>query len=129
MKALNARWKKIGFAGREKNDLLWGEFKSAEDDFWARKRSEDQRKHQEWEERQRERSQKQAEYQQKLREAIQRRQTKIANLYEQNSRLRDRAYSTRSSEKREQIGQWMLENESKIRQLQLEISDMESRLR
>ncbi len=48
MKQLDQEWRKAGFSGKEKNDILWEEYNKAKDIFWggkreqARKRTEEQ---------------------------------------------------------------------------------------
>lgn len=39
-KALAARWKQVGFAGRDHEDGLWADFKAANDSFWNRRRED-----------------------------------------------------------------------------------------
>ena len=114
MKNLMSEWKTVGSVDKTTGDQLWNEFRNANDHFWAAKRENSERK--------------QYEQRQKMQEAIERKQMQVNKLYTQNENLRQRSYTTRNLLKRDEIGRWILENESKIRELELPISDIKNKM-
>lgn len=113
MKALDVRWKATGYAGPE-NDSLWDRFKTAKDQFYSNRRRVSEER--------------QFAFKEKLREIIAKKENYISRLYENNDRLRERSYTTHNSEKSQQIGSWILENESKIRTAERELEELRRKL-
>lgn len=107
MKQLSNEWKSIGFCGKEYEDLLWQQFRAAQDSYWAGKKESS-------------RASKEA--------AIARRRERVSRLYEQNQNLHERINTTRNFEKQNQLYGYISENESRIRELEMEISDIEQDL-
>jgi len=48
MKNLNAEWKKIGFAGKGKEDALWAQFRAAADSYFEGLKQYNQSRHDQW---------------------------------------------------------------------------------
>jgi hypothetical protein len=115
MKALDVEWKSIGSAGKDREESLWKIFRDAKDSFWSGKRAERERKQQ--------------EFRSKLYDAISRKQNQISNLENQISALRDKMYGLRNQKYIDNMCKWIFEKESKIRKLQSDIYEMESKLR
>lgn len=114
MKMLDKEWKAIGSAGRDQEQRLWQIFQAAKDSFWPAKRADAERKKQ--------------EFHDKLNDAIIRKRSQIANLQNQISDLRVKMSSMRNQEYINNMYQWIDEKESKIRELEYSISDMQSKL-
>lgn len=115
MKELDQEWKSVGFAGREQEDQLWALFQEAKDSFWTGRRSYSEQRQREW--------------RQKLYDAIGRKREQISNLERQISDLQDKMSGMRNQEYISNMCRWIDEKEAKIRELEISIQDMESKLR
>lgn len=107
MKQLSSEWKSIGFCGKDYEDSLWQQFRAAQDNYWAGKK---------------------ASSRERTEAAIARRREKVSRLYEQNQNLHERINNTRNFEKQNQLYGYISENEGRIRELEMEISQMEQEL-
>ena len=107
MKKLNTEWRSIGFCGNDHEDSLWQQFRAAQDNYWAGKK---------------------ASSRERTEAAIERRREKVSRLYEQNQNLHERINNTRNFEKQNQLYGYISENESRIRELEMEIGRMEQEL-
>ena len=65
----------------------------------------------------------------KTQDAIKRRQLRISNIQQNNQNLYDRISMTRNPNKVDEIYGWIKENDARIRELEMEIYDMERQLR
>ena len=107
MKQLSNEWKAIGSCGKESDDILWQQFRAAQDSYWSSKKENSRAK---------------------TEAAIERRRERISHLYEQNQNLHERINTTRNSMKQDQLYGYISENESRIRELEMEIGRMEQDL-
>ena len=114
MKRLSQEWKEVGFAGKENEDRLWSLFRNANDSFWSGKRSYNEQRHQEW--------------RRKQNDAINRKRMKISNLQQQISDLHYKMIGMRNQEYINNMCRWIDEKEAKIRELEIVIRDIESKL-
>lgn len=114
MKELDREWRNIGSAGKINEHQLWNLFQSAKDSFWSGKRLYNERKQQEW--------------RRKLYEAINRKRDQISNLERQISELQYKMSNMRNQEYINNMYRWIDEKNSKIRELEIAIQDMESKL-
>ena len=114
MKELDKEWKSIGWAGKDNEDRLWGLFRDAKESFWSGKRSYIEQRQQEWRSR--------------LYEAINRKRDQISNLQRQISELQYKMSGMRNQDYIDNMCRWIDEKEAKIRDLEMAISDMESKL-
>ena len=48
VKALNTKWKEIGYSGKENEDDLWKEFRTVADEYFAGLKALNEKKHQDW---------------------------------------------------------------------------------
>ncbi len=115
MKALQQRWREIGFAGKDYENQLWSSFRSIMDAYFDSRNAALANKHQEWVA--------------KTQDAIKRRQLRISNIQQNNQNLYDRISMTRNPNKVDEIYGWIKENDARIRELEMEIYDMERQLR
>lgn len=115
MKALQQRWREIGSAGKDYNDQLWSSFRSIMDAYFNSRNVALANRHQEWVA--------------KTQDAIGRRQLRISHIQQNNHNLYDRISTTRNPDKVNEIYGWINENDALIRELEMEISDMERQLR
>ena len=115
MKDLQQRWKEIGSAGKGYNDQLWDSFRSIMDAYFHARNAAFLNKRQEWAA--------------KTHEAIERRRQKISHIQGINQNLHDRISMTRNLDKVYEINGWIDENNARIRELEMEISEMERQLR
>ncbi len=107
MKQLSLEWKGIGFCGKEYDEILWNQFRAAQDAYWSEKKRTSTAK---------------------TEAAIARRREKISRLYEQNQNLHERMNNTRNLMTQDRLYGFICENEAKIRELENEIRDMEQKL-
>lgn len=114
MKDLDREWKSIGPAGKEQEQELWNSFMSAKDSFWSGKRSAGERR--------------QMERKMKMQEAIGRKRASISNLEGQISNLRCKMLGMKNQEYINNMYGWIAEKEARIRELEMAIRDMESKL-
>lgn len=114
MKELDREWKSIGFAGKTNEDQLWSLFQSAKDSFWTGKRSHSEQRQQEW--------------RRKLYDSISRKREQISNLERQISDLQYKMSGMRNQEYINNMCGWIDEKEARIRDLEMAIRDMESKL-
>ena len=114
MKALDREWKSMGSAGKSNEDQLWSLFRTAKDSFWSGKRSYSEQRQQEW--------------RKKLYDAISRKREQISNLERQISDLRYKMSGMRNQEYIDNMCRWIDEKEAKIRDLEMAIQDMQSKL-
>lgn len=118
MRDLDVRWKAVGYAGRERNDALWEQFRDAKEGFWEARREHNEERHQAWVER--------------TEAAAERRRQQIANLQSQIDRIQNRidhaTFTTSESQLNEMQG-WIDEKRDRIKQVQGELDDIESRLK
>ncbi len=114
MKAINEEWKKIGSAGRRHEETLWKQLREAQDAFWEAKRNSDSKRHEQWME--------------NTKGAIDRRRTRIDNINNNITKLKERLETTVNEEKRQQIEGWIAENEEQVKALTEEIERMEKEL-
>lgn len=114
MKELDREWKRIGSAGKANEDQLWSLFQSAKDSFWTGKRSFNEQRQQDW--------------RRKLYDAISRKREHISNLERQISDLQYKMSGMRNQEYIDNMRRWIDEKEAKIRDLEMAIQDMQSKL-
>lgn len=118
MRELDVRWKAVGYAGRERNDALWEEFRDAKEGFWEARKRQNEERHAAWVER--------------TEAAAERRRQQIANLEGQIERIQSRidhaTFTTSESQLNEMQG-WIDEKRDRIRQVQAELADIEAKLK
>ena len=114
MKELDREWKSIGSAGKSNEESLWNLFQSAKNSFWSGKRSYSEQRQQEW--------------RRKLYDAISRKREQIANLERQISDLQYKMSGMKNQEYINNMCRWIDEKETKIRDLEMAIQDMQSKL-
>lgn len=117
MRELDVRWKAVGYAGRERNDALWEEFRDAKEGFWEARKRQNEERHAAWVER--------------TEAAAERRRQQIANLEGQIERIQSRidhaTFTTSESQLNEMQG-WIDEKRDRIKQVQAELADIEAKL-
>lgn len=113
-KELDRKWKEIGFAGREANDRLWEEFRTAKEGFWDARRTWSEQRHVEW--------------RQRSLDAIERRERRIANLKNQVERLQERVNNAYVTDHVEDMERGIEDREETIASLEAEVADIKARL-
>lgn len=123
---LMAKWREIGFAGRDHEDALWQEFKAALDQFWAAKKKGYAR-------RLRERLQNQHQFLERLRGSIEHDEGVLEEKREKLSNVSD---GRRADEIRDHLETAIASLEDKIQskkekaeQVEADIAEIESKLR
>ena len=114
MKALDQAWKDAGSAGRERENRLWDEFRTAKEGFWTARRAYVEEKQREWRAR--------------LVESIARKKEQVSHLEQQICELQYKMIGMKNEEYLENMRRWIEEKEARIQILQTDIGDMEGKL-
>ncbi len=114
MRRMGQEWKEIGFCGKDYDERLWSEFRAVQDAYWQGKKSFAEARHREWV--------------LKTQEAIERRRNRIDKIRQNIVSLQERMSTTMNPDKRDQIAEWISENEEQIRDLEEEIYRMEQEI-
>ena len=114
MKELSAEWKKVGFCGREHDDLVWETFRSVNDDYFAGlKKAGEQR---------------QANWVKRMEDARAKKMSLIENQKRQIRRLNDDMFGLVSEATMASIQEEIREKEKFIEELETQINEIDSRL-
>ena len=114
MKELTAEWKKVGFCGREHDDIVWTTFRSVNDDYFAGlKKAGEER---------------QANWIKRMEDARAKKMSLIENQKRQIRRLNDDMFGLVSEATMASIQDEIREKEKFIEELETQISEIDARL-
>lgn len=114
MKELTTEWKKVGFCGREHDDIVWTTFRSVNDDYFAGlKKAGEER---------------QANWIKRMEDARAKKMSLIENQKRQIRRLNDDMFGLVSEATMASIQEEIREKEKFIEELETQISEIDARL-
>ncbi len=114
MKELSAEWKKIGSCGKEKENTIWKEFRSINDEYFDGLTKFNEQKHQDWKKR--------------MIDTRDYKKSQIENQKRQIARLQQDTLGLISEEQTRAIEQQIADKEEFIQKLEAEVADIDKKI-